>query len=50
MAEARLEAMRRGIPAARSLPLLATLARKAAESIALEFLDGTSVRVTVRPC
>lgn len=50
MAEAGLEAMRRGIPAARALPLLATLARKTREGIVLEFLSGTSLRVEVRPC
>jgi len=50
MVEAGLEAVRRGIPAAKALPLLGTLARKARESVVLEFLNGTSLRVEVRPC
>jgi len=50
MSDPGLEKMRGGIPAARALPLLATLARKAGESLVLEFLAGTSLRVGVRPC
>jgi beta-ketoacyl synthase-like protein len=39
MVDARLEALRRGNPAARSLPLLAALARGQCTSISFEYLD-----------
>ena len=47
MEDARLEAVRAGIPAARSLPLLALLARGGEGSVALEYLDGTALSVRV---
>ena len=49
MAEPALESVRRGIPAARSLPLLAALARGLRETIALDYLGG-HLRVEVTPC
>jgi hypothetical protein len=45
-----LEATRLGNPAARSLPLLATLARSATESIVLKYLAEASLRMWVTPC
>jgi hypothetical protein len=45
-----LEGLRRAIPAACSLPLLALLARSGAGSAVLEYLDHARVAVTVSPC
>ncbi len=45
-----LENLRRAIPAARSLPLLALLARRGAGSVVLEYLDHVRLAVTVSPC
>jgi hypothetical protein len=45
-----LEDLRRAIPAARSLPLLALLARGRAGGAVLEYLDHARVAVTVSPC
>jgi hypothetical protein len=50
MADAGLEDLRAGNPAARSLPLLAALAGRRAEELALEYLDTTHLRVAVSPC
>jgi len=47
--DASLEAVRRGIPAARALPLLRVLALEAPAEVALEYLDGGSLCVRVRP-
>ena len=49
-ADESLEALRRGVPAARSIPVLAALARNAAETVAVEYLRGTSLTVKVVPC
>jgi hypothetical protein len=49
MADEALERVRRGVPAARSLPLLALLARGAAGSVILDYVGG-HLRVTVTPC
>jgi hypothetical protein len=51
LADAHLEAVRRGIPAARSLPLLAALAAPevVARRVVLEYLDGLQLAVTVTP-
>ena len=46
---AGLEAVRCSIPAARSLPLLACLARGAADEASVEYLEGTSLRVRILP-
>ena len=46
----RVERLRRGIPAARALPLLTLLASRATDRCVLDYLDGLSVSVSVRPC
>lgn len=45
-----LEALRNSIPAARSLPLLTVLARGVPETVVLEYVSGTHLRVEVAPC
>jgi beta-ketoacyl synthase-like protein len=50
MAEPALEALRASIPAARSLPLLAQLARQAPGRVVIEYLDGVRLAVRVSPC
>ena len=50
LADVGLERLRRSIPAARGLPLLAQLARGAAGRVALEYLDNTRLAVEVSPC
>jgi 3-oxoacyl-(acyl-carrier-protein) synthase len=45
-----LEELRRSIPAARSLPLLARLAQGAAGVVVLEYLPHLRLAVTVSPC
>jgi hypothetical protein len=45
-----LEALRTSVPAARCLPLLAALARGARETILLEYVAGTHLRVAVNSC
>jgi hypothetical protein len=45
-----LERLRTGVPAARCLPLLAALARGARETVILEYVTGTHLRVAVSPC
>lgn len=47
MDEAALEALRAAIPAARSLPLLAALARRETARVALDYLDGTRIALTI---
>jgi len=49
MDDAGLERLRREIPAARALPLLARLARGEAGAVVLEYLEGLALRVEVRP-
>lgn len=49
MAEPPLEALRRHIPAARGLPLLAAWARDAAASLTLDYLDGLQLVVHTAP-
>ena len=49
LADPALEAARRGIPAARSLPLLRALALGSPATVALEYLGGQALRVEVRP-
>lgn len=44
-----LEALRAGTPAARSLPLLAVLARSAAETVILDYIEACALRVAVAP-
>jgi hypothetical protein len=50
MADAALESLRGGTPAARSLPLLTRLARRSAGRVALEYLDRATIAVEVSPC
>ena len=50
MAEAALDALRRSIPAARSLPLLAHLARRTGGCVVLDYLDSRRLAVDVSAC
>ncbi|MBS1137598.1 MAG: hypothetical protein H6R11_1552 [Proteobacteria bacterium] len=50
MDAAALEALRAGVPAARSLPLLAALARGGAGEVVLDYLAGSNLRVNMSPC
>jgi len=50
LADPGLEAIRVGNPAARSLPLLATLARGIAGEVVLKYVVGASLRARVTPC
>jgi hypothetical protein len=50
LASTALEQLRRSIPAARSLPLLAHLARREAGTVVLDYLSGLQLAVKVRPC
>jgi hypothetical protein len=49
MPDPALEAVRKGIPSARSLPLLRALALDSASSVALEYLGAQVLRVDVTP-
>ena len=49
MADAALEELRRGTPAARSLPLLAALARAAGADIALDFVSELEICLRLEP-
>ena len=50
MEDSELEKLRLGVPAARSLPLLAGLARGTACTVFLERLAGFGMKIEVRPC
>ena len=50
MPDEALEALRAGVPAARSLPLLAALARGAPQALAIDYLGGLQLHVSVVPC
>ena len=50
LAPGPLEALRAGIPAARSLPLLKLICRRDSPCAVLEYLDGLSLAVSVLPC
>lgn len=50
MADAALDALRESVPAARSLPLLAALARNRSEDVVLEYLEAAHLHITVAPC
>jgi len=50
MSDSRLEELRLGIPAARSLPLLEALARRTQREVVLDFLTELHLRVTVGRC
>ena len=45
-----LEAVRASVPAGRSLPLLAVLARAATEPVILEYIGAAHLRVAIEPC
>jgi hypothetical protein len=50
MDDARLEALRRGNQAARSLPLLAAIARRLGTLVRLEYLEYQQLLIRVMPC
>ncbi len=50
MPEPGLETLRRGIPAARSLPLLAALAGGKATQISIDYFDDNHLNIRVTPC
>jgi len=50
MADKGLEALRSGVPAARSLPLLAALARGTRDTLAIDYVEGLQLKVGVAPC
>jgi len=50
MSDAALEALRVSIPAARSLPLLAQLARQTSGRVVIDYLNGVRLAVQVSPC
>jgi len=50
MTDAGLEAVRADVPAARSLPLLAALARRESADLVLEYAAVTCLRIAVTPC
>jgi hypothetical protein len=50
LAEAQLESLRRGVPAARGLPLLAAVARDAASRVDLQYTGALKLRIEVAPC
>jgi hypothetical protein len=50
MAEPALERLRSSIPAARSLPLLAQLARGAPGRVLIDYLDGSCIALEVSAC
>jgi hypothetical protein len=49
-ADAQLERLRTGVPAARSLPILSALARKAPADVTLEYIADVQLAVRVVPC
>lgn len=50
MPDSGLEALRKGVPAARALPLLAALARASPAAIDLDYVGGSSLTLRVTPC
>jgi hypothetical protein len=50
LAQPALEALRAGVPAARALPLLVALARRATGDLVLEYLKPQQLAVEVSPC
>jgi hypothetical protein len=49
LSDPSLDALRRGNPAARGLPLLAALARGAAERVVFEYLEDRHLSVRILP-
>jgi hypothetical protein len=50
VADAGLEALRSGIPAARALPLLCALAEGTEQQVSLNYLDENHLAIRVVPC
>lgn len=50
MADSALEQLRTGIPAARCLPLLRSVATRDAGNVVLDYLDGLQLALEVAPC
>jgi len=50
LADAALEQVRAAIPAARSLPLLRLIARRASGRAVIDYLDGCSIAIEVESC
>lgn len=50
LADAELEALRKGVPAARLLPVLAAIASGKAAQLAIAYLDGNHLDIRVTPC
>ncbi|TLY94657.1 MAG: beta-ketoacyl synthase chain length factor, partial [Gammaproteobacteria bacterium] len=50
MADGALDSLRRSIPAARSLPLLAQLARRSTGRVVLDYLGGQGLAVELSAC
>jgi hypothetical protein len=50
LADSALEALRTGVAAARSLPLLAALAREASTVVDIEYVGGARLTLKVAPC
>jgi hypothetical protein len=50
MTDGKLEMLRRSVPAARCLPLLAALAKRESASVILEYLSVSHLRIEVAPC
>ena len=48
--DAQFETLRRGVPAARSLPLLAALAARSPQVAMIDYLEPGALRVQVHPC
>lgn len=49
-ADPGLEALRTGVPAARCIPLLATLARETAGAVDLDYANGAHLSLRIAPC
>ncbi len=50
LSNAALESLRLGNPSARSLPLLAALARGKSEQVVLDYMDDAHLTIMVKPC
>ena len=50
MKDAGLEALRRGVPAARGLPLLSALASGKSTQISIAYFDNNHLNIRVTPC
>ena len=50
MSDGKLELLRRSVPAARCLPLLAALAKATSATVILEYLAASHLRISIAPC